>query len=93
MFRRPQQPGKETKMTKMCEVEVCVVVDADGNYAAGVDLESATQSYNDTIGALEAAEGFRVVYVKLSVPLPEAIVLVGEVPADQAQAKMLITQA
>lgn len=65
-----------------CQVEVWVVVDAEGQYAVGVDAETARRAYANEIGALEETEGFRLVKVGLTVPMPAVAELSGVVPVD-----------
>lgn len=62
-----------------CEVWLCV--DQAGDYAVGVDAESARSAYAENIGALEDTEGHRMVKVIVTVPLPEVVELAGEAPA------------
>ncbi len=62
----------------MCEIEVWVVIDEDGDYAVGKDRESAAESFESDIG-FNNENGTRRVKLTVSVPLPEAIELTGTV--------------
>ncbi len=64
----------------MCEVEMTVLVDANGDYAIGRDADEARANYTDQIGNLEDTDGFRLVVVKLSVPCPAPVELKGTAP-------------
>jgi|HubBroStandDraft_6_1064221.scaffolds.fasta_scaffold251313_3 hypothetical protein len=66
---------------KTTECEVWILVDADGNHSVGTDAERARGDYTDQIGALEETEGFRMVKVTLTVPMPVVPELTGSVPA------------
>lgn len=67
---------------KTCQVEIWLLVDADGNYVATHDEAELGDSYENCIGTLaEAAEmGCRRVKVTLTVPLPVTTELTGTVP-------------
>jgi hypothetical protein len=64
-------------------LEVWTCVDANGDYAVGTTEEAAREKYEEDIGALNEASGFRLVKVNLTVPLPEVIEL--EVEADEPE--------
>lgn len=61
-------------------VEVYVMVDSEGDYGAGVDPEGAAQCYADNVGDVAEKDGFRMVKILLTVPLPVEVVLTGTVP-------------
>lgn len=61
--------------------EVFLVIDQAGDYAVGNSAEAAREKYEEDIGALNAAEGFRIVKLLVRVPLPEVVELAGEAPA------------
>lgn len=60
--------------------EVCILVDSCGDYAVGKDEAEARENYESTIQALADADGFRIVRVKLNVPLPAVVTLAADVP-------------
>lgn len=61
----------------MKEIEVWVIVDADGEYGVGVDEETAGDSYSDN-GSSNAR---RVIRVVLNVPLPTVTEVEATLPA------------
>lgn len=65
--------------TEFIEVEVFVLVDADGDYRTGHDEESVNELFNSDLNSDGAR---RMVKVVLQVPKPTAVVLRGEVPAE-----------
>lgn len=69
-------------MAKTVEVEVFVLVDNCGDYSAASTIERAKEAYESDVQQLSDSEGFRVVRVKLTVPLPEIPELTGVVPAE-----------
>lgn len=75
----------------MCEAEVWVVVDEDGNYAAGVDREAAWAAYTDAVGWDESAPvALRWVQCTVKVPLPKPCALTGTAPADGNKAELMV---
>ena len=60
--------------------EVSILVDNIGDYAVGKDDADAKEKYEEQIQALSDADGFRIVRISLSVPLPEVVEIVGDVP-------------
>jgi len=64
----------------MCEIEVWVVVDANGDYGVGKDSDLAFTNYRDDIGEPDGAT--RLVKVLLKVPTPKPVELVGVVPEE-----------
>ncbi len=71
------------------ECEVWVVVDAAGDYAVGISAEAAREKYEEDIGALNEADGFRLVKVALHVPVSvqEVCLDVPELPKVSAKAE------
>jgi len=67
-------------MADVCKCELFVLVDAAGDYAVGKDEASAREAYENDIGALSDADGFRLVKVTVNVPLPEVVELTGDAP-------------
>ena len=70
------------------EVEVWVVVDADGDYAIGRDAESANTAFDEDIGRGENCT--RMVKVTLKIPAPRPVELVGEVPAESNEGTLTV---
>lgn len=69
-----------------CEIEVWVLVNADGEYEVGNDADQAYERFEencDTSGAR------RMVKVVLTVPLPVECVLTGTVPAESTEGAAL----
>lgn len=62
----------------MASVEVWVLVDAEGNHAAGTSAEAAREAYEQDVQALVDCDGFRLVKVTLQVPLPVPVELTGK---------------
>ena len=73
----------------VCECEIYVVIDQSGDYAVGNSADAAREKYEEDIGGLNECEGFRIVRMKVNVPLPEVVELTGTVPA-QGAAKLSI---
>ena len=65
----------------MCEAEVWLCVDSCGDYTCGKSIEEAIERYEDEIQPLAQSGGYRVVALKVKVPLPEEITLACEAPA------------
>ncbi len=65
------------------ECEVWILVDADGNYTAGTDAEEVTQKHEEDMAQLNGTYGFRMVRVKLQVPLPRPIEVSCVIPEEQ----------
>ena len=64
-------------------VEVWVLVNSEGEYVAHEDAGVLAEEYEERIGEMSAAEGLRRVCVKVTVPLPTPIELVGEASVDE----------
>lgn len=62
---------------EMCDVEVFVLVNSEGEYVASADADKLAQLYTDDVGDLAEAEGIRRVKLTVKVPLPKPIELVG----------------
>jgi len=71
-------------MPNTIRLEVCVLVDASGDYAVGKDREEAVERYEETIQPTGDAGGLRFIDVTLTVPLPEAITVEVDVPEVEA---------
>lgn len=72
--------------TATCEIFVCI--DSEGQYAVGTDADLARQAYEEDVGCLNEQDGFRLVKVTLTVPLPKAVELTGTVPSDDTDATL-----
>jgi hypothetical protein len=71
-------------MPKTTTIEVWVVIDEDGDYAAGTTDEDAATKYRDEIGEPDlGTKGMRRVKVTLTIPLPEPIELAATVAAEK----------
>lgn len=68
------------------QVEIWVCVDSNGDVGIGECDVSAREKYEENIGNLNEAEGFRLVKVLVTVPLPEVstVELTAEAPAIPA---------
>lgn len=76
--------------TQYATVEVWVMVDAAGDYVAHSDADSLAEVWEERIGDVKDAEGFRRVKLTVKVPLPTVIELAGEVTADEAGAGLAV---
>ena len=78
-------------MPEKAKCELVMIVDANGDYGAGKDFESAKDNYENNIGELASCEGgFRVVRLTVAVPLPEVVELVGEAPEQSGKATLAV---
>lgn len=64
---------------EMHELEVWLVVDESGDYVVAKDQSEAAELFENEVGGSEPR---RQVCVKLRVPAPKVVELVGEVPAE-----------
>ncbi len=69
----------------MAELEVWIVVDADGDYAVGTDEDTAVERFAEDVGGDRPT---RRIKVALKVPLPAVLELVGEVSAEPEGAEL-----
>jgi hypothetical protein len=77
-------------MAEKATCELVLIVDANGDYAAGKDFDAAKEVYENDVGELQASEGgFRVVRLTVGVPLPEAVELAGDAP-EQGKATLTV---
>lgn len=65
------------------EIEVWILVDANGDAVASEDADHVRERYGEVIGELAEADGFRLVKVKVSVPLPVMIEATATVADDE----------
>jgi hypothetical protein len=63
-------------------VEIWVLVDQDGDYAAGTDPDTLHEVYDDTVGGDRDTLSMRRVKVTLTIPKPKPVELTGTVPAE-----------
>ena len=76
---------------KTMQIEVFVLIDADGSYIAREEYGDLATAYAEHVGELSAQDGFRVVKVKLTVPLPELIEVTGTIPADEEPSALTLS--
>ncbi len=69
-------------MAQRIDVEVWVLVDSNGDYAAGSSQEQAKEHYEHDVQPVADTDGFRLVKVTVSVPLPQTAELTGSVADD-----------
>ena len=69
-------------MANTATVDAWLCIDSDGDYGVGKDEASARESYENDVQPLADANGFRLVKVSVTVPLPEVIELEVETPAE-----------
>jgi hypothetical protein len=62
------------------KIEICVLVDADGNYEVADNFGNAVERYKESVGDLDATDGTRAVLLTLTVPLPTPIEIEATVP-------------
>lgn len=67
---------------ELVEVEILVMVDSEGQWEIGTDGDDLAQRWSDTVGDDVTADARRVVKIKVKVPKPTVVEIVGEVPAE-----------
>ncbi len=78
-------------MSEKAKCELVLLVDCEGEYACGVDYESAKASYESSVVELSENEGgYRVVNVTVGVTKPRAVELVGEAPEVSGKATLAV---
>ncbi len=60
-------------------VECWVIVDTDGNYSVGLDMDACQEHYDENYGCQGAR---RVLKLSVSCPLPVEVELTGTAPAE-----------
>ncbi len=70
-------------------VEVWVIVDCDGNYSVGLDLDAAHEVYDGEYGAQGPR---RVLKLAVDCPIPAEVELTGAVPAEAAPGKLSLSE-
>lgn len=64
-------------------VEVFVLVDADGNWACHEDEGTVSERFEEEVGE-KPTQPTRMLTIRVKVPKPQPVVLVGEVKAEPA---------
>jgi hypothetical protein len=72
------------------EVKVFVLVDPAGDYACGTEADQARSRYADDIGPLEDSDGFQLVEVTITLPLPRVIQVQGVIAAAADPATLVV---
>ena len=67
---------------EMCEIEVWVKINDQGEYEVGTNDEEAKDRFEETIGD-DGLKGTRFVKLTVKVPLPKPIEIVGEVTMSE----------
>lgn len=68
-------------MPKFIETEVWVIVDGDENVVASDDAEACHERYKEMVGE-ESTTPRRLIHVTMKVPVPEAVEVAVEIPAE-----------
>lgn len=76
-------------MATFKKVEVVVVVDADGEYAVGVDADDAGNNYDASYDTSVQIPR-RLVRITLNVPLPQVVELEAEIPEEPATGELTV---
>jgi hypothetical protein len=71
-------------------VTVFVLVDPRGDYTCGTDADQARARYAEDVGPLEDGDGFQLVEVTITLPLPRVIQVQGIVAAAQGPATLTV---
>ena len=74
---------------EMCQVEVWVVVDENGDYSAGASEEQASENYESEIGGGDTYSKRRI-KIKLSVPKPRPLELSATVPDESHEGTLVV---
>ena len=75
--------------TQFIDATLYVLVDSDGDYVADHDREGVATAYEDSIGELNCADGFRIVEVTIRIPLPVLKKVTATVPEDAAPTQVV----
>lgn len=67
---------------EMCEIEVWVVIDEDGDYACDVERDDAETRFDENIG-FSNEKATRRVKITVKVPLPKPIEVAGSVVVSE----------
>jgi hypothetical protein len=76
-------------MTTTTQIQVWVLVDGAGDYAVGVDRDTTEERF----GEVGSGGPRRPVCVKLTIPLPEPVVLTATVPAQRSDVSAVLAAA
>ncbi len=63
----------------MTECEIWIVIDPNGDYAVGVDVDAAHEAYENDIANCKVLQTYKL---KLSVPTPAPRTLTATIPAE-----------
>ena len=77
-------------MSKTTQCEFVMIVDAQGDHAVGKDFDAAREAYETDIGSLEVSNGFRVLSLNLTVPVPEEVTVAATIPADGGEVALTV---
>lgn len=75
---------------KTAPVELWICLDSNGDFAIGLDADSARTSYEETIGPLAECDGFRLLKLALIAPVPEPICLTGWVAPEGGEVTLTV---
>jgi hypothetical protein len=71
-------------------VTVFVLVDPQGDYTCGNEADQARFRYAEDVGPLEDSDGFQLVEVQITLPLPRVIQVQGVVAAAADPATLTV---
>lgn len=67
---------------ELADVEIWVVLDAEGDYGVGRDEQAAMQNYDDEIGGDLTTLAYRKARVVLKMPQPQTLGVVVTIPTE-----------
>jgi hypothetical protein len=73
---------------KTVSVECFFVVDEEGDYAVGIDADSAREAFENVIGELSNREQVRTIRVVVEVLLPITTTLKGTAPTEGESSRL-----
>ncbi|MBP3953730.1 hypothetical protein J8F10_00245 [Gemmata sp. G18] len=73
--------------TEMVEVDLVVMVDADGNFEIGTDTDDLKTRWEENIAEL-APNATRMVAVKVKVPKPKVVELEAEIAEEPSETEL-----
>jgi hypothetical protein len=76
-------------MTEKSEVNFCILIDENGDYAIGGDENDAAERYADDIGGDDALAK-RHIKLTLSIPLPKPVEVSGEISETGSEFKLSV---
>ena len=74
-------------MENLAEIEISFVIDEDGDYAIGKDLEAAAEAYADDVNGSALRRAYTL---KLHVPLPKPTEVTGALPDTEGEVTLTI---